>query len=174
MLRVNLMDLDREGQLQIQQTIAPDDPLWGDLDISLEGGVEVDLTLTATATGQVIAQGTLTFVPRLQCRRCLTDILQTVREDVMMVWAPRDEFHEGQGEEDSHEIRVLELDSNDLEISSAIREEVVLAAPVYAICKEDCRGLCPKCGVNRNEETCDCVLDEPDPRWDALRALKED
>lgn len=174
MLRVNLMDLDREGQLQIQQTIAPDDPLWGDLDIPLEGGVEVDLTLTATATGQVIAQGTFTFVPRLQCRRCLTDILQTVSEDVMMVWAPRDEFHEGQGEDGSDEIRVLELDSNDLEISSAIREEVVLAAPVYAICKEDCRGLCPKCGVNRNEETCDCVLDEPDPRWDALRALKED
>ncbi len=174
MLKVNLMDLDREGQVQVQATIAPDDPLWENLDLQLEEGVEVDLTFMATPTGQVIARGTLTFVPRLQCRRCLEKIRQPVQEEVTLVWAPRDEFQTAEGEEDAGEIRVLELDSNELDVTPAIREEVVLARPVYAVCRQDCKGLCPRCGVNRNEETCDCVLDEPDPRWDALRALKED
>jgi uncharacterized protein len=43
--------------------------------------------------------------------------------------------------------------------------------PTIPVCAEDCQGLCPSCGVNRNESHCDCGNEARDPRWDALRAL---
>jgi len=62
----------------------------------------------------------------------------------------------------------------ELELGTAIREEMVLSQSPFALCAPDCRGLCPRCGVNLNEETCQCISEEQDPRWDALRALNEE
>jgi uncharacterized protein len=52
-----------------------------------------------------------------------------------------------------------------------IREELILAVPEYVLCREECRGLCPRCGKDLNEGPCAC-RPEPDPRWAALEALK--
>ena len=55
---------------------------------------------------------------------------------------------------------------------SAIRDELILAAPRYLQCRDDCRGLCPRCGQDLNAGPCGCAP-EPDPRWSALYALRE-
>jgi len=49
----------------------------------------------------------------------------------------------------------------------------LLAAPLKAICREDCRGLCPHCGRNLNLEQCTCAEPIEDPRWEALKGLRE-
>jgi uncharacterized protein len=77
------------------------------------------------------------------------------------------------GEEDG-EIRVLPADELGLDLGEPIREDVVLAAPPYVVCDPECKGLCPHCGADLNETTCDCGTAEPDPRWDALRAPKNE
>jgi len=51
-------------------------------------------------------------------------------------------------------------------------EQFVLAMPENPLCADDCKGLCPKCGVNRNKELCACVEDKGDPRLAVLRNLK--
>lgn len=170
------MDLDREGFLRVHREIAPDDPLWEDVEVELGGPVSVDLELTATATGQVLARGTIGTSIRGRCRRCLDEVTHDLEQEVSLVWVPRDDFPEEEAEHplEEGELRVLDLTENELDLGAALREEVILAAPRYLLCREDCRGLCPRCGINRNEETCDCTLDEPDPRWDALRALKNE
>jgi uncharacterized protein len=53
-----------------------------------------------------------------------------------------------------------------------VREEFVLAAPAFVLCREDCPGLCAQCGSDLNEGPCAC-RPEPDPRWAVLRALQE-
>ena len=53
-----------------------------------------------------------------------------------------------------------------------LREQFYLALPMKPLCQEDCRGLCPQCGVNRNTGTCDCNVQWEDPRLAALRNLK--
>ena len=47
----------------------------------------------------------------------------------------------------------------------------LLNLPAAPLCRDDCAGLCPVCGIDRNAAECDCDLNPPDPRWDALRAL---
>lgn len=167
------MDLDRAGTLRIQGGIEADDAVWGDARVNLQGAVSVDLQVAATPTGQVVARGRMGGVLEQRCRRCLEPVHATVDEQIDMVWAPRDTLAEGphEGEDD---IRELEPGTNELALAEAIREEFILAAPRYVLCEDDCRGLCPRCGINRNKESCDCTLAEPDPRWDALRALKQD
>jgi uncharacterized protein len=168
MFRVNLRDLDRVGSLRLEGEIAPDDPLWSEMTVGLGAPVRVSLTLTATPSGQVLARGTLTAETRHECRRCLAPVARTVELPLDMIWTVPDEL----GDEDDGELRFLEPSSNELEIGEAIREEFLLAVPRYVVCREDCAGLCPRCGTNRNEGACACSVEEPDPRWDALRTLK--
>ena len=65
-------------------------------------------------------------------------------------------------------------DKHELDLEPAIREYGLLALPMKPLCRTDCRGLCPRCGVNQNFEACACILDEPDERLAVLRALLSD
>ena len=60
----------------------------------------------------------------------------------------------------------------DLDAAGYLWEQFMLALPVSPLCAEECKGLCPKCGVNRNQETCACAEDKGDPRLAVLRNLK--
>ena len=64
-------------------------------------------------------------------------------------------------------------EGTEIDLSNAVREEVVFAVDPYVICKSDCKGLCSRCGTNRNKQTCNCTEDHTDSRWEALRVLKE-
>jgi uncharacterized protein len=57
-------------------------------------------------------------------------------------------------------------------LEDVLREQVLLAVPLKAICREDCKGLCPQCGKNLNLETCSCDNAITDPRWGALKDLR--
>jgi uncharacterized protein len=60
-----------------------------------------------------------------------------------------------------------------LDLAPVVRDACILDLPLAPLCRADCAGLCPECGVNRNLEQCAC--DAPtDPRWDSLRALSEE
>ena len=64
-------------------------------------------------------------------------------------------------------------DNDTLEITDIIRESILAVLPLKILCKDDCRGLCPKCGKNLNQGQCDCDLHEVDPRLAILAKLKE-
>jgi uncharacterized protein len=59
-----------------------------------------------------------------------------------------------------------------MELEDSLREQVLLAVPIKTLCRYDCKGLCPTCGVNRNEQLCDCGQGKADVRWAALGDLK--
>ena len=61
-----------------------------------------------------------------------------------------------------------------LDLRPAVREEWLLAAPAFPLCREDCRGLCPQCGANLNEDPEHAHEAAPDPRWAKLSELKFD
>jgi len=58
-------------------------------------------------------------------------------------------------------------------LEDVLREQVLLATPVRALCREDCKGLCPLCGRNLNVEQCHCEQHVSDPRWDALNEIRK-
>ena len=68
------------------------------------------------------------------------------------------------------EIGYYQRDS--LALEDVLREQVLLALPVRTLCKPDCKGLCPRCGANRNLQNCTCDAGPSDPRWEALAGLR--
>ena len=57
-------------------------------------------------------------------------------------------------------------------LEDVLREQVLLSLPVRTLCKPDCKGLCQRCGANRNSQTCTCEEGPSDPRWEALSGLR--
>jgi uncharacterized protein len=172
MFRVYLGDLERRGTLQIHRSIPTDDGLWEGTDLVFGEPVEVDLTLTLTATKQVVARGQLATVLRSACRRCLVEVDRPFALSLELLWTPPDELVEEGADSDG--FRVLQATAQEVDVGEAIREEIVLGAPVYLLCREGCRGLCPRCGRDLNEGDCDCARAEPDPRWATLRAHEKE
>jgi uncharacterized protein len=68
------------------------------------------------------------------------------------------------------EIGYYQKDS--LLLEDVLREQVLLSLPVRTLCKPDCKGLCPRCGANRNLQPCSCDEGKADPRWEALTGLR--
>jgi uncharacterized protein len=83
-------------------------------------------------------------------------------------------FFEGGSVADSADAGAFAYDPRvgDLDLSEAVREELVLAVNPYVVCDLECPGLCPRCGASLKDGPCGCTEEDRDPRWDALRELK--
>ncbi len=97
------------------------------------------------------------------CSRCLEPATLTVSVDSREVHDPES------GEDDLRSDFVSELDV--LDVTAWAQDALGLEFPPRVLCSEDCRGLCPTCGANRNILPCECPDRQPDPRWEKLRHL---
>jgi uncharacterized protein len=170
MLTLDLARLEREGTLPVEADVSADDPLLEGTGIRLEGPLQVRLLATGAGSGEIVVRGRLLGTLGMQCRRCLDPVRVPLNEEVTLVFAPSDELETV----DDDDVRPLPPLASTLDLSDAVREELILGTDRYVVCDPACKGLCPLCGVNRNQETCACTLEERDPRWDALRALKNE
>ena len=170
MLRLDLAKLGREGSAQVDARVPADDPLWHETEVAFDGPVDVRLRATHAGTGEIVVRGTVKGRLRQECRRCLEPVPGKFSEEVTMVFVPST----SEGAEEDGDVRLFDDHVAELDLSDSVREEILLSIDLFVVCDPDCRGLCPQCGVNRNIESCSCTTEESDPRWDALRALKEE
>lgn len=171
MLKIDLARLEREGTLRAEASVPSDDPLWEGSKLKFEGPLYVELTASLGGSGQVVVRGLAEGHLDQQCRRCLKPVHPEVHEEFTVIFVPRDELElEGEG----GELKVLPPETSKLDVGEAVREELMLSIDRFVVCDPDCRGLCPQCGTDLNEEECECTTEELDPRWDALRALKNE
>jgi uncharacterized protein len=124
------------------------------------GETELDLRLEAVNDG-IVAKGVVRAPWQGECRRCLRPIQGTVEASVLEVF--EDEPVEG-------ETSKLQTDRIDLE--PLARESILLELPLAPLCQDDCAGLCPECGADRNAGDCGHTIEGTDDRWAALRELK--
>lgn len=171
MLKLDLARLERAQRLRVDAEIPPDDPLWEGSELTFGGPVRVDLTAIRAGAGEIVVRGRVGGRLALECRRCLEPVEVPVDRELTLVWMPVDELG---SREDDGETRVFGPEEMEVDLGGAIREELVLGTDRYVECTPGCRGFCPRCGKNLNTEQCDCVKEESDPRWDALRALMTD
>jgi len=165
MLRVDLRELAR-GPVETRGELGQDDPLLEGLDVALGGPVVVTGRLQATGEGRFYWHGSLKTVVTGECRRCLTPVSADVSADANALFT---QDAEGQEDPDSFP---LAPDATEIDLAPAVRQEVLLAVPRFLQCREDCRGLCPRCGQDLNAGPCGCPP-ATDPRWQALESLKE-
>ena len=106
------------------------------------------------------------------CVRCLETVEQPVEIDF------DDIFIDAENEPTDDEIQVSGVDldvslltESTIDLAEIVREQLILGTDEPILCEEDCQGLCPKCGGNRNLIDCKCEDDDVDPRWAALKNL---
>lgn len=147
----------------VEATIEPIDVPGGQ--IAAEGPVRLRYRLTHTGDRHIWLEARLTARARLTCDRCLE------RYDTVLTTEYEEEYRPrpagaapGEEPDDAGETRVAYYDDHHIDLREGIRQNLLLAMPVKQLCRDDCRGLCPHCGQNLNEGTCDCEDDTQDPR----------
>lgn len=166
MLSFDIRKLETKAQA-VDGLLELDDPVWQDGDVLPEQpGVQAHGRLSAAGTGRFYLSGRLSGKATTSCRRCLAEVSAPVSGELHLFFSQSDE-------DDEEEADVVPIPAGEWEIDlrPVIREEWLLAVPPFALCREDCLGLCPTCGVDRNREACSC-LPSHDPRWDGLRTLR--
>lgn len=123
-----------------------------------------DIRIVATLAGRM----------EVSCARCLELVELDVNRAFDLLYRP---LESGKG---SDEVSISEAETeigyykgDGLELEDVLREQVLLAVPLKTVCRPDCKGLCPQCGKNLNAETCNCELHAADPRWNALKGLRD-
>ena len=152
--------LQIDGASAIERPFA--DPAWALDDLSLRVEKDGDAVFVS---GRLKAR-----VPQV-CGRCLEPFQVTVTPQVEARFVPDSS---GPGEERELGVRDLDTDvyrAGQLDLRELVVTETTLGLPMKPLCREDCRGLCPVCGGNRNLVPCACETTSTDPRWAALKTL---
>lgn len=147
-----------------------DHPIVGDAGFTLKEPLRIDLEASEVGEG-VLVRGEFEATIAAECRRCLEEVPVKLHDTVDMLFEPLSDSEE---EDLAGEVYPLPPRGDVLDVSEALREQILLRIPDYVLCSEDCRGLCPQCGVDLNRANCDCApAAEPSP-WEALKKVSFD
>ncbi len=103
---------------------------------------------------------------RFACDRCLDDFDLSLSAHYQIVYTTENGVARGKTGE---EIQFLSSDTTVLDLGEDVRQYLILAIPQKLLCREDCQGICPVCGANKNKTKCSCAEKDMDPRWEGLR-----
>ncbi len=146
-------------------------------EVSGTGSIELDAYVEqGHYPGEYIADGTAKVVLELNCSRCVDPYPFANSGKFHVRFRPRPE---GSGAEEEVEIAgEEELDvefysHREIPLRDLAAEQIQLTIPMKPLCDENCLGLCPKCGVNRTRERCNCDDSVTDERWGALQGIRD-
>jgi len=129
--------------------------------------------LLAHSEGELRIQGHYTVEMAAQCDRCLAGARFPLDARFDLFYRPTSFIaREEEVEIDEGEAEIGFYENGGIELEEILREQLLLALPMQRVCSDDCKGICPVCGRNRNETTCDCRIESTDDRWGALRKLE--
>ncbi|GAB4251648.1 YceD family protein [Deferrisoma sp.] len=120
----------------------------------------------------VFVTGEVRATVRCRCVRCLEDHDRAVSEAFHLTFVTDLDQSHGEHELRREDMEVEELTGDSLDLAGIAVEQVLLALPDYPVCRDECRGLCPTCGADRNQTLCDCRTEAPDPRFAVLARWK--
>jgi uncharacterized protein len=161
--RLNARELLRHPGLEKHIEVSLPATDLGIDDARITGDIDVDLT-AVSGTDDITVRGSIGHPWRAACRRCLTEVTGRTAVDVDEIYA------DSVGEDDD----AFEIVGDQVDLAPAIREYVVLELPDDVLCREDCAGICPQCGTDRNAGACGCDTTVRDERWAILDQLRAD
>jgi uncharacterized protein len=180
----------REGGLSLAEPLAQPflaellaDAAWEDFHCQAPATLRATLLRTH---GGVLLEGSVDLPLSAPCKRCATEVGLTVPVHFTLNLVPAEPKREravgdesaDEGESESSgsfELGQADLDTyqgKTIDLDPILREQVLLALPMHAVCREDCRGLCGMCGQNLNEAACGCETRRVDPRLAVLKDIK--
>ncbi|HEX6649379.1 MAG TPA: DUF177 domain-containing protein [Pyrinomonadaceae bacterium] len=140
----------------------------------------IKLTEPAAVNGQirlsghdVVVNGHIDTRAQVDCDRCLKPVEMPVSADFELEYITGSDYESSQAAELTEaEMSIAVFDGKAIDVDEVVKEQILLAVPTRMLCREDCKGICPECGMDKNTGECQCVTDDIDPRWAALKNLK--
>ncbi len=143
----------------------------GDRDYILTEQPLVSGRIDKAGTG-VRLRGEISALMVRPCDRCLADVTLPLEARLDLLYVPADPSggRSGEIEIQEQDLGISVFQNDEIDLDELVLEQLELSNPLQLLCREDCRGLCPQCGVDRNFEPCDC---KPpiDPRWEGLASF---
>ena len=171
-MRIGVENL-REGAEAFSHSYAPEEVELEDEGARLVAPAEVrgDASLKGE---EVRVRGAITTEVELLCDRCAAPQRAPLEVEFDTRFIPQSK---ATGETDNVELLTEDMglaayEGDSLDLDELVREQILLALPSRNLCREDCKGLCQKCGADLNAGECSCEQGETDPRWAALAEFK--
>jgi len=166
MLRVALSEV-RSGAVETDANVPVDHPIFRAVEWPLAEPLNVQGRFSGAGEGKYYWRARFDTTVKAECRRCLTPVVQPVHQDLQLLFSEDEEIPEGEG------VYGIPPRTQVLDLTDALREEFMLAEPLFVECRPDCKGLCGRCGANLNDGPCGCAEPQTDPRWDGLKKLQQ-
>jgi uncharacterized protein len=152
---------------EVERDAFGEDP-WGPADDAIEDPIVLDLHLDSVVEG-ILVRGDIAVSLTLPCARCLAPQHADRALEVAELFLDPTKREDDEDEDPGYE---LLDDRTAIDLSTMVRDAVVIDLPTRVLCREDCAGLCPVCGADRNTEACGHGAEStPDPRWAKLADL---
>jgi len=161
-------------KVRIRKSYAPGSIDYGLSEVKQAEPLEVNAT-AELLEGQIRVTGDLHTKIEMVCARCLEPVIEEVHRDFDLFYQPLLKGTPNDVErlkDDDTEIGFFQGEG--LFLADVLKEQVLLSLPMKVICQSDCRGLCPHCGANLNQEQCRCERHSSHPRLAPLARLKQD
>lgn len=170
-MRIDLERLEESGG-NVSQVYAPDQLLFEESELRLIEPVAVQGKATRKS-GEVELRGELDTRAMSPCGRCLKPVELPINVRFAERFVPAVSWrNEQQHELQKEDLNISVFDGESIELDDLVKEEILLAVPGHVVCREDCQGLCPACGVDRNIGSCSCKSKQIDSRWEKLKDLQ--
>ena len=133
---------------------------------NLNRPIEIKVYLEKRSTSLYLRNRVRT-VGRFPCDRCLAEFDLAFGDEGRIVFTSDPDLLAYSNDE----VHTLEKDAREINLTDDVRDLLLLSVPAKLLCAEDCKGLCPGCGVNLNSEECHCAPRPVDSRWQGLQKL---
>ena len=162
MIKVNVAEIKKRlvGQKTFAFDLTPEELEISSEEMEILGTIRTEGSIS-NAGDVLLLKATMSAQVRRTCGRCLKEFTAVTKAEVLEKFYPTSA--------ENIEKDAFVYDSDVINITVPLRESLLLAEPLQALCQEDCKGLCPVCGVNLNEQTCECDTRTIYPRLAALK-----
>lgn len=162
MIRINVAEIKKRlvGSKMFAYELTPDELDITDTDLNVTAPIQLEGVVENAGDVILLKADVKTEIERT-CGRCLKVFTEPLAAQVV------EKFYPAGAENIENDAFIYESDL--LDITEPVRESLLLAVPLQSLCREDCRGLCPVCGADRNEGDCGCDATTVDPRLAALK-----
>jgi uncharacterized protein len=173
-MSILLIDLEnlQSGSYRVNGALTVSDlDLENKSDFQFSGPLHLEARISTTDKLTFYVSGEVLFQALGECRRCLKEVHQKESIAINGVFAfpeALDKMNLTEEERENEGIFSLKHGAKIIDLTSLIREFILLDYPFYLQCSEDCKGLCPYCGADLNLEQCGCQQSFVDPRWAKL------
>ena len=172
-MRIELGKLEKAGT-SVAHVYQPEEIVLDEEHVRLTEPPQVSARLKRSGR-EVRLRGRITGRAEVDCDRCLRSVAIPVEAGFDVTYLPAEDYISSEAAELREEDLSLSVfDGETIDVDELVREQLLLALPARALCNEECKGLCPRCGADRNLKQCGCEDREIDPRWAGLKAVMSD